>query len=44
MVVTEWGEQEDCQQYAEVDDKVLRFYEGQPVDSVMKEGNVLESY
>lgn len=44
MVVTEWGEQEDCQQYAKVDDKVLRFYEGKPVDSVVKEGNALESY
>jgi hypothetical protein len=44
MLVTEWGDSEDCQQYANVDGKVVRYYEGKPRDSVMKEGNMLDAY
>lgn len=44
MVVAEWGGGEDCQQYADVDGEVMRFYEGRPRNSVMIEGNALDAY
>ena len=44
MRVVEWGDAEECQQYAEVDGEVVRYYEGKPRASVMKQGNALDAY